>query len=174
MWERLRGQGGQTAAEYLGALLIVSVIVAAVSTTPVGQRIEREVQRLVCEIAGGGVCDALLGEDEANAPEPSKCVVAEATNKITVSGSFSVRVYKVQLEGGVMYTRQKRANGDVAMSFKLGTSGGLGAELKKHLEGTDQARPQLDGHVPPARRRGREPLRAADQGFGPGDRDDAR
>ena len=93
-------------------------------------------QRLVCEIAGGGVCDALLGEDEAKAPEPSKCVVAEATNKITVSGSFSIRVYKVQLEGGVMYTRQKRANGDVAMSFKLGTSGGLGAELKKHLEGT--------------------------------------
>jgi hypothetical protein len=135
MRERLRGQCGQTAAEYLGALLILSVIVAAVANTHVGQRITREMQRLVCEIAGGGDCDALV-EDEAALPEPSDCVVAEATSKLTVNGEFSVRVYKVRLEGGVEYTRQKRANGKVAMSFKLGTSGGVGAMLKKYVDGT--------------------------------------
>ena len=140
MWERLRGQGGQTAAEYLGALLILSVIVAAVSTTRVGERVRGEVQRLVCEIAGGGVCSA-LGMDEDGAPKLSECVTAAATSKIIVSGEVKVRVYKVSLEGGVEYTRQRRANGQVAMTFKLGTSGGLGATLNDYVGGVVKGGP---------------------------------
>jgi DNA/RNA non-specific endonuclease/Bacterial TSP3 repeat len=47
----MRGQRGQTAAEYLGALLVISVIVAAIATTTVGELIGSTVRSLVCEIA---------------------------------------------------------------------------------------------------------------------------
>ena len=49
----VRGERGQTAAETLGALLIVSVIIAAMTTTDAGAKIATESQRIVCEIAGG-------------------------------------------------------------------------------------------------------------------------
>ncbi len=49
----VRGVRGQTAAETLGALLIVSVIIAALVTTDAGAKIASESSRIVCEIAGG-------------------------------------------------------------------------------------------------------------------------
>ena len=49
----VRGERGQTAAETLGALLVVSVIIAAMATTDAGAKIATESQRIVCEIAGG-------------------------------------------------------------------------------------------------------------------------
>jgi hypothetical protein len=44
---------GQSAAEYLGVLLVVSVIIAAVATTGVGHDITRTLSDLVRDIAGG-------------------------------------------------------------------------------------------------------------------------
>ena len=49
---------GQTAADAVGALLVVSVIIAALSTTTAGARIASETSRIVCEIAGGE-CEAV-------------------------------------------------------------------------------------------------------------------
>ena len=44
---------GQTAAEYMGVLLVVSVIIAAVVTTEVGHDITSALSDLVRDIAGG-------------------------------------------------------------------------------------------------------------------------
>jgi hypothetical protein len=52
----MSGQRGQTAAEYVGVLLVVSVIIAAVATTNVGTAIARQLDRLVCEIADAKNC----------------------------------------------------------------------------------------------------------------------
>ena len=48
----MRSERGQTAAEYLGALLVISVIIAAVATTNAGAQIRISMQKLVCNIAG--------------------------------------------------------------------------------------------------------------------------
>jgi hypothetical protein len=48
----LRGERGQTAAEYLGVLLIVLAIISAVATTSIGGEIGARMQALVCKIAG--------------------------------------------------------------------------------------------------------------------------
>ena len=56
MRRRLCAQVGQTAAEYMGVLLVVSVIIAAVATTQVGTQIRDEMKRIVCEIFGGDCC----------------------------------------------------------------------------------------------------------------------
>jgi Flp pilus assembly pilin Flp len=50
---RLRHDAGQTAAEYMGVLLVVSVIIAAVSQTKVGEKIEGTFTTLVSNIAAG-------------------------------------------------------------------------------------------------------------------------
>jgi hypothetical protein len=44
---------GQSAAEYLGVLLVVSAIVAAVATTGLGHDITDKLSDLVRDIAGG-------------------------------------------------------------------------------------------------------------------------
>ncbi len=54
----LRRNAGQTAAEYLGVLLLVSVLIAGVATSDVGRGIRHQMSRLVCVIAGGTSCDA--------------------------------------------------------------------------------------------------------------------
>jgi Flp pilus assembly pilin Flp len=55
--ERAREQRGQTAAEYMGVLLLVSVIIAALVASPVGGWIADGVEKIVQEIAGGGSDD---------------------------------------------------------------------------------------------------------------------
>jgi hypothetical protein len=53
----MRGARGQTSAEYLGALLVVSVLVAALATSDVGASLRTALSEQVCRI-GGGRCDA--------------------------------------------------------------------------------------------------------------------
>jgi hypothetical protein len=55
----MRSQRGQTAAEYLGALLVVSVVIAAVAQSAPGHAIGGQMRRLVCVIGGGGNCGAV-------------------------------------------------------------------------------------------------------------------
>jgi Flp pilus assembly pilin Flp len=50
---RFRHEAGQTAAEYMGVLLVVSVIIAAVSTTGIGDQIKGKMGELVGYIAKG-------------------------------------------------------------------------------------------------------------------------
>jgi hypothetical protein len=51
--QRARENRGQTAAEYMGVLLVVSVIIAAVAKTQVGDDIVKKLGTLVGDIAGG-------------------------------------------------------------------------------------------------------------------------
>jgi hypothetical protein len=51
--ERAREDRGQTAAEYMGVLLVVSVIIAAVSTTGIGGEIVARLSTLVQNIGTG-------------------------------------------------------------------------------------------------------------------------
>jgi Flp pilus assembly pilin Flp len=51
--ERARENRGQTAAEYMGVLLVVSVIIAGVSQTQIGDQIVEKMKHLIDQIAGG-------------------------------------------------------------------------------------------------------------------------
>jgi pilus assembly protein Flp/PilA len=59
---RLRQDAGQTAAEYMGVLLVVSVIIAAVSTTGIGTDIKNKMSDMVSYIAKG---DSAKGQGAA-------------------------------------------------------------------------------------------------------------
>jgi hypothetical protein len=49
---RLRCSAGQVAAEYMGGLLLVAVVIAALIGTQVHTHIAVEVQRAICKIGG--------------------------------------------------------------------------------------------------------------------------
>ena len=51
--ERTRENRGQTAAEYMGVLLVVSVIIAGVSQTQIGDQIVAKMKGLINAIASG-------------------------------------------------------------------------------------------------------------------------
>ena len=51
--ERAREQRGQTAAEYMGILLVVAVIIGAVATSGIGDKISGFANDLIDEINGG-------------------------------------------------------------------------------------------------------------------------
>jgi hypothetical protein len=126
MLRRLRAQDGQTASDYMGTLFIVAAIVAAVCAGGLPGEIAQRTKELICKI-GGFDCSA---ETQVAL---SQCVVAEATDKLTLNGSVNIRLVKVKLEGGVEYVRQKRADGNVAVTLRLPTSGGVGPALAKEL-----------------------------------------
>jgi hypothetical protein len=125
MRERLRAQTGQTAAEYMGVLLLVAAITTAIIAGGIQNQINDGIKAAVCKIAGL--------ECEVEKPPLSECVVSESSDKVTLKGDFNVRFVNVKLEGGVEYVRQTRANGDVAITIKLPTSGGVGPKLSKAL-----------------------------------------
>jgi Flp pilus assembly pilin Flp len=62
---------GQTAAEYLGVLLLVALVVAALLSVGIGGTIASSLQRAVCEISGGAVCASDGGSDGDGADVPA-------------------------------------------------------------------------------------------------------
>ena len=127
----IREQKGQTATEYMGVLLIVAAIVGALLMSGVAGQIAEGMREAICRITGGVGCGDVQQAD-SNAPK-GPCVLAAANQKVSINGSFNVRLVKVKLEGGVEYQRQKRSDGKVAITLKLGTGGGVGPALAKKL-----------------------------------------
>ena len=74
---RLRSPAGQVAAEYLGALLLVAVVIAALIGSQLHTHVAVEVQRAICKIAGSeecgepGVPKAGAANDEPGEPDRS-------------------------------------------------------------------------------------------------------
>lgn len=112
----LRDERGQTAPELLGGLLAVSVIVAALFVSGIGPYIARETERLVCEIAHGGGC-------EASAPGLEPCLVSSSTS----SSSFKVFVGFVEVGKDSILIREDFSDGTTR--FTLVDSSELKGEL---------------------------------------------
>ena len=119
MLKPLRADAGQTAAEYLGALLIVSVVIAAVALTDAGSRIEFHVRVLVCRIGGGTDCGRTAGNPDA--PALAQCVTRSADTSIR--GSVKVLVFK--LEGGVEGVYRVAADGTTWVTLRANAGAGL-------------------------------------------------
>ena len=94
MRSRLCAQTGQTAAEYMGLLLVISVIIAAVATTTVGTQIQEDMLCIVCEIFGGPTA-AIPTEP----PKLSPASPQQATEKITIDGRLQRQAGQRQARG---------------------------------------------------------------------------
>jgi hypothetical protein len=116
----MRSQRGQTAAEYLGALLVVSVVIAAVAQSAPGHAIGGQVKRLVCVIGGGSSCGAVAatppgfhsymrapsGPPLAGGPRTFPVLKFPGSVTVTCTGSFNpsstdCQKGKGKVDGGV-------------------------------------------------------------------------
>jgi hypothetical protein len=92
----MRGERGQTAAELLGGLLVVSVVIGALATTDVGAKIRGEGERIVCEI-GGGECGSAppAGLEESDLQGPSlterPLIALPFPGSVSVACTYDVR-----------------------------------------------------------------------------------
>jgi hypothetical protein len=119
MLKRLRSEAGQTAAEYMGVLLIVAAIIAAVTLSSVGERIAYHIQIQICRIAGGENCEQTAGNPDA--PSLSKCVVSASDRSLQAS----VKVLVFKAEGGVTGIKRVSADGTTYITLKANAGAGL-------------------------------------------------
>ena len=128
----LKREHGQTSAEYLGALLLVSVVIAAVALTDVGSRIEYHARILVCQIGGGTDCGKVAGNPDA--PALNQCITRSSDKSI--QGSVKVLVFK--LEGGVEGVYRVAADGTTWVTLKANAGAGLEFSTPGVEAGTDE------------------------------------
>lgn len=75
MMGRLRDQCGQTAAEYMGLLVVVGLIIAAIASSGIGAAVAAGVERAVCLSVGDGPCptvQAQLAQDREGDDEQAR------------------------------------------------------------------------------------------------------
>ena len=120
----LATEGGQSAAEYMGVLLVVAVIVGAIAMSGAGDRIAGHVEGLICRIAGGDCSEqAALDKD---------CLLASSTGKsgiaVTVAvvkiGTENTLIKQVYADGRTVFTLLK--NGTVAAELIAGAKAKAG------------------------------------------------
>jgi hypothetical protein len=125
---RVRGlaaEQGQTAAEYMGMLLLVALITGALVVLGLQTRIADQVGLLICRIAGGD-CTA------QRAAVDKDCLVSSSTSKggaaVTVAivkvGEESTMIKQVYADGRTVFTLVK--NGSVAAELIAGAKARAG------------------------------------------------
>src|ERR1700761_4942895 len=115
----MRSETGQTAAEYLGALLIVAALIGVLALTDVGPRIEYHARILVCKIGGGTDCGKLAGNPDA--PTLTQCITK--SDDKSIQGSVKVLVFK--LSGGVTGVYRVAADGTTWVTLQANAGAGL-------------------------------------------------
>ncbi|GIL35671.1 hypothetical protein [Phycicoccus sp. DTK01] len=133
---RCRGERGATAAEYVGIVLLVGVVIAALALTVNSSAVNPEIRRAWCLItgAGGGGCDG--GSTEAGPEdtptdedfEPDKCRIHETGDKY--SSVIKIGFIKIGENAGFVVTEY--SDGTVTMmatnGSEIGATGGFGAD----------------------------------------------
>ncbi|WP_030527489.1 hypothetical protein LG324_08690 [Phycicoccus jejuensis] len=133
---RRRGERGATAAEYVGIVLLVGVVIAALALTVNSSAVNPEIRRAWCLItgAGGGGCDG--GSTEAGPEdtptdedfEPDKCRIHETGDKY--SSVIKIGFIKIGENAGFVVTEY--SDGTVTMmatnGSEIGATGGFGAD----------------------------------------------
>ncbi|MFC7217237.1 hypothetical protein ACFQLX_03480 [Streptomyces polyrhachis] len=97
-----RGDRGATATEYLGTIVLVAVLIAALTGSELGTRIYASIRALVCQVAGG---DCTVAEEVAKTTdatfEPASCDTH--VTAATEGGKAEVSFLRFGVEAGLEY-----------------------------------------------------------------------
>lgn len=112
---RLRGSAGQVSSEYLGVLLLVAVVIAAVIVAAPGPTIGERLEQLICQIGGGDCPDP--DEDEP-------CTASSSSRE----ASLNLQILAVDLGQGGSYLREDRS--DDTSVFTIADKASIEAALR--------------------------------------------
>lgn len=134
---RRRRERGATAAEYVGVVLILGVVVAAITLVVNSSSVTPQIAKAWCMITGaaGGSCDdgsTEAGEDEDGPDdtqfEPDKCRISEKGEKY--ASVIKIGFIKIGENAGFVVTTY--SDGSVTMTAtngsEVGATGGFGAD----------------------------------------------
>lgn len=113
---RIASQRGQASATYMGVLVAVGFLFAALFATPLGGVVAGTIDRVICEIGGGTNCGEAPRE-----PALSSCIRDQAERE----GEAHVKVTIFVLEGGVKAVREERGDGSVKVTLEGNADAGL-------------------------------------------------
>jgi len=133
MLKRLRSEAGQTGAEYLGAMLLVAAIVAAILAANVPAWIAWRIDVAICMISGGENCRQTPGNPAA--PPLSQCVISSSDRSLQAS----VKVLVFEAEGGVTGVERVSADGTTYITLKANAGAGLEFSTPGVEAGADDA-----------------------------------
>lgn len=138
----LRSEHGQTAAEYIGMILVVAVIIGAIVTLGIGGTITQRIEDAICSITPGADC----GEQRAADEEPCRIRSTISSDNLTVGLDIKVfsggaggerAVVKEEFDDGTArYTIVDKAALELALGTRGGTGpgiGGIGSSLTAAL-----------------------------------------
>ena len=117
---RLRCETGQSGADFMGMLLLVALVIAATVATNLHQQIATRTAELICQIAGDQ-CEGSGGESADGKPPATMCV----TNSSSRGLAGAVKVFFVEIGGGVEAIKEVRADGTVKITIKGNAKAGL-------------------------------------------------
>src|SRR5918998_5707549 len=117
--QSLRSEAGQTGADFMGMLLLVALIIAAIVATGIHQQIATRTAELICRIAGDTCAESDGGV--GGKPPPYMCV----TNSSERGLAGAVKVFFVEIGGGVDAIKEVRADGSVKITIKGNAKAGL-------------------------------------------------
>src|SRR5215213_8522798 len=122
--DSLRCERGQTSAEYVGIILVIVAIIAAIAISGAGVTVT---ERIICAIKGGDCAKQLADQD------PCKTQISSSTNKVSVG--FTIRAFsgggggeRVILketfsDGTALYTITDKASLQAALGGRGGSAG---------------------------------------------------
>lgn len=135
---QLRSETGQTAAEAMGVLLFVSLVIAALMLSGAAQAITDRTAELICKIAGGS-CEQPERTVDGK-PPLFQCV----TNSSQRGIAGAVKIFFVEIGGGVEAIKEVRADGSVKITIKGNAKAGLefgGPDAEVEAGGVDADTP---------------------------------
>lgn len=116
----MSADGGQTASEYVGMLLVVSVILATIAASDFGHRLRVETQRQICLLVNAPAdCPLSVSERDRRERDRARRAAARDTDHDRVADRLERRY------GTDPYSRDTDGDGvDDATEIRRGTAGG--------------------------------------------------
>ncbi|MFF7360269.1 alpha/beta hydrolase [Streptomyces sp. NPDC008125] len=127
-WLRIlaaRRDGGQTAMEYLGLVLIVAALVGAIMATTVGTQLTGEIRNAICQLTGGACSSA--GGDVVAGGESGKGEARSGGGSVGSSGSGGAAGATGSTGSGGATGSTGAGGSSAAGGTQTGTEGGTGA-----------------------------------------------
>lgn len=136
-----RGSLGQAQMEYLGLILVIAAVVAALVAAPVIQQLPDMFRAVVCQIFGRGDCGGLPPNARPNEYyQPNNCLVSHTRTEhggsisvVATVGKDIVLVKKVMSDGETRITAARRTTAGI----EVGVGGDV--QVAKIVEGAAEA-----------------------------------
>lgn len=128
LW-RTRGERGASTVEYVGVIVVVSIVIIATAATPWKADLNAGIEKSICSIlshipgGGGGACE---GQESPEDDLPT-CMVSEETD----GHGSKVDVLFITLDGGVQLKITKYSDGTAEVSLVDQWGGGVDVDAGK-------------------------------------------